>query len=82
MMRMHEHLLANRRQKARVEVVEETRIKMPDEGQVGIENAAAGSKKSREKTVVSKKREPKRMTYLEALRKSKTVLGDYDQIQD
>ena len=82
-------LLANRRQKPRIELVEETmtkmpdegqtKIKMPDENQVRIKNTTAGSRKSVKKTVASKKREPKTMTYLDALKKPKTVLGHYDQ---
>ena len=50
-----------------------------DDEPLGTKNAAAGSRKSREKAVVSKKRESKRMTYLEALRKSKTVNDDHEQ---
>ena len=83
-------LLANRRQKARVEVVEEVMRKMPvkvlgedrelqDENQDENPKEGGGSQKFGKRAVIFKKREPKRMSYLDALMKSKTEKDDHDQ---
>ena len=69
--------MANRRQKARVEVVEEIRTKFPnDRG----ENKKSGNEKMtatiNQGAVESKRNEPKKMTYLEALKKTKTKVND------
>ena len=84
------NLLANRSQKARVEVVEEVMSKMPvkvlgedrelqDENQDENPKEGGGSQKFGKRAVIFKKREPKRMSYLDALMKSKTENGDHDQ---
>ena len=84
------YVLANRRQKARVEVVEEVMSKMPvkvlgedrelqDENQDENPKEGGGSQKFGKRAVIFKKREPKRMSYLDALMKSKTENDDHDQ---
>ena len=67
-------VLANRRQKARVEVVEEIRTKFPNNRG---ENKNSGNEKMttiNQGAVESKRNEPKKMTYLEALKKTKTKI--------
>ena len=84
------YVLANRRQKARVEVVEEVMSKMPvkvlgedrelqDENQDENPKEGGGSQKFGKRAVIFKIREPKRMSYLDALMKSKTENDDHDQ---
>ena len=84
------NLLANRSQKARVEVVEEVMSKMPvkvlgedrelqDENQDENPKEGGGSQKFGKRAVIFKKREPKRMSYLDALMKSETENDDHDQ---
>ena len=82
--------MANRRQKARVEAVEEVMSKMPvevlgedrelqSENQDENPNEGAGSQMFGKRAVMLKKREPKRMSYLHALMKSETENDDHDQ---
>ena len=65
-------VLANRRQKARVEVVEEIRTKNKKSGNKKMTTINQGA-------VESKRSEPKKMTYLEALKKTKTKDNDHEQ---
>ena len=74
-----QNLLANRRQKARVEVVEEIRTKFPNDRE---QNKNSGNEKMttiNQGAVESKRSEPKKMTYLEALKKTKTKVNDHEQ---
>ena len=68
--------MADRRQKARIVGVEYSKNRIPNE------DKKSGNKKMTtiiQGAVESKRSEPKRMTYLEALRKMKTVDNDHEQ---
>ena len=67
--------MADRRQKARIEVVEYSKTRIPNK----VRERNAKMTMINESAVDSKRSEPKKMTYLEALKKTKTKDNDHEQ---